>query len=125
MAFPKRLRRRRMQVQYRQPNRLEAGPFGESYAHLRWFAHMDEREDGELIVRLTSRTHPKRGDVLQAVICLVVRRWPNATIADLCDLAGCSRETAHRRKHLALQLNAEWDAQLAARRAVARRQRSS
>ena len=118
MPMPKRIRLKRIQVWYRQPNRFEQATLGQSYTQIRWSAHLDEGDDGELIVRLTSRTQPTRGDVLQAVICLMVRRWPNATISDLMDLAGCSRETAHRRKQLALQINAAYDARSAVMQAA-------
>jgi hypothetical protein len=121
MPYPKRLHLRRMQVRWRQPNGFERSPLGDLYAEMRWSAHLDKGDHGEFIVRLTSRTQPPRGDVIQAVICLVVRRWPHATTADLMDLAGCSRETAWRRKQLAYRINAEYDAQLAARTAVTRR----
>jgi hypothetical protein len=124
MAFPKRVQRRRIQVLFRRPNANERGPFGQSYADIRWYAEVHGRADGQVVVRLTSRSHPPRGVVLQAVICLALRIYPKATTADLCDLAGCSRETAHRRKLLAYKMNADWDALLAARRAVAKRRPS-
>ena len=125
MPMPKRVQLRRMQVQCRRPNRFEAAPLGKSYAQMRWSAHLVEGHEGELIVRLTSRTQPSRGDILQAVICCALRWDPDCSVSDLMDLAGCSRETAHRRKQLGIILNARYDARLAARRAVARRRPSS
>jgi hypothetical protein len=124
VPFPKRLHIRRMQVQWRMPNRLEVGPLGESFAHIRWAARLADGEDGAVILQLTSRVRLTRADAIQAVICMALREHPDATISDLMDLAGCSREVAWRRKYLALQINADWDAKLAARRAVARRQSS-
>ncbi len=119
--MPKRVRLRRMRVQWRMPNTFERGPLGKDYRVLRWAARFDEGEDGTLVLQLVSRVRLTRGDVLQAVICMALREYPHATIADLCDLAGCSRETAHRRKLLAYKINADRDAEVAARRAVARR----
>jgi hypothetical protein len=124
MPYPKRLPLRRMQVQWRQPNTFERGPLGKDFRVLRWAARFDEGEDGAVILQLTSRARLTRGDILQAVICMVLREDPDATIADLCDLAGCSRETAHRRKLAAYRINAAFDAEVAARRAVARRRPS-
>ena len=59
---------------------------------------------------------------IETVEGVVLWHFPDATIADLCDWAGCSRETAHWRRLLAYRINADWDAKLAARRAVARQQ---
>jgi hypothetical protein len=125
MPHPKRVQRRRIQVLFRRPNANERGPFGQSYADLGWYAEVRPvRADGQVLVRLTSRAHPPRGEVLQALICMALRIFPEATTADLCDLAGCSRETAHRRKLRAYQINADWDAKVAARRAIAKQRPS-
>ncbi len=112
MPYPKRLRLHRMQVIFRRPNANERGPLGESYADIPWSASLEERADGRLILRLTSHTHPSHSDA--GVVC----RFPDATTADLMDLAWCSRETAHRRKYLARQINAAYNAKRAAMRAA-------
>ena len=124
MPFPKRLHLRPMQVRFRRPHKGEVGPLGESFAQIVCTYGLTRRADGVLILQVVACKRPERASILQAMLCAAVRRFPEATIADLCDWAGCSRETAHRRKHLALQLNAEWDAKVAARRAGAKRQQS-
>ena len=129
MAYPKRLHLRPMQVRFRRPYQGEVGPLGESYARIACTYRLTRRADGVLILQVVARKRPARAIILQALLCAALRHFPQASIADLCDWAGCSRETAHRRKHLALQINAEWDAKVAARRAASasgsQRQRSS
>jgi hypothetical protein len=124
MPFPKRHPLRRIQVRFRRPYPGEVGPLGESFARSGAY-RLTKRADGLLILELVARKRPERAVILQAVICAALRHFPEASTSDLMDLAGCSRETAHRRKMIAYRINADRDAQLAARRAVARRRPSS
>jgi hypothetical protein len=121
MPYPKRLPRRPMQVRFRRPYQGEVGPLGESFARIACTYRLTKRADGVLILKVVARQRPERAVILQAMLRAALWHFPEATIADLCDWAGCSRETAHRRKQLALKLNAEWDAKVAARRAASAR----
>jgi hypothetical protein len=121
MPYPKRLPRRPMQVRFRRPRRGEVGPLGESFARIACTYLLTRRADGVLILQVVARQRPARAVMLQAMLCEALRHFPEATIADLCDWAGCSRETAHRRKLLAYQINAAWDAKVAARTAASAR----
>jgi hypothetical protein len=114
MPYPKRVPLRRMQVRFRRPYQGEVGPLGESFARIACTYRRTQRADGVLILKVVARKRPERAVLLQALLCAALRHFPEATIADLCDWAGCSRETAHRRKQLALQLNAAYDAKRAA-----------
>jgi hypothetical protein len=121
MPFPKRHPLRRIQARFRRPHMGEVGPLGESFARITCTYRLTRRANGVLILEVVARKRPERAVILQAMLCAVLRHFPEATTADLCDWAGCSRETAHRRKLLAYKINADRDAEVAARRAVARR----